>query len=68
MHPLNDTRLAGKEVKTSPQIPVSPLKFLPNSKPLSAIATSTINTAAAALAALAVIADSVETTPKLLSI
>jgi hypothetical protein len=49
------------KVKTSPQIPVSPRKSIPSSKPLSAIATSTINTAASALAALAVIADSVET-------
>ena len=45
------------EVKTSPKIPVSPPT---SSKPLSAIATSTINPAAAALAALAMIANSVE--------
>ena len=48
------------ESKTSLKVPVSPPKFLPSSKPLSAIATSNINPAASALAALAVIADSVE--------
>jgi len=59
-HQTGDEKVKGEETKTSPQIPVSSPKFLPSSKPLSAIATSTINPAAAALAALAVIADSVE--------
>jgi hypothetical protein len=48
-----DEKTQGDKVKTSPQIPVSPPKSIPSSKPLSAIATSTINTAASALAALA---------------
>ena len=42
-----------------PPIPLSPSKFLSSSKPLPAIATFSIDSAAAALAALAVIADSV---------
>ncbi len=61
-HQTGDEKVKGEEVKTSPQIPVSPSKFLLSLKPLSAIATSTINPAVAALAALAVIADSVENT------
>ncbi len=58
-HKSGDEKAKGNEDKISPQIPVSNPKFLPSSKPLSAIATSAINPAAA-LAALAVIADSVE--------
>ncbi len=42
-----------------PPIPPTPSKLLPSSKPFSAIATSSINPAAA-LAVLAIIADSVE--------
>jgi hypothetical protein len=49
-------------VNSAPPIPASPSKFLPGTKPLSAIATSSINSAATALAALAAIADSVENT------
>jgi hypothetical protein len=59
-HKSGDENTKGEEDKTSPKVPVSPSKFLPSSKPRSAIATSNINPAAAALAALAVIADSVE--------
>lgn len=55
-----DESTKGDEDKAVPRISVSPSKFLPSSKPLSSIATSAINPAASALAALAVIADSVE--------
>ena len=61
-HQTGDERVKGEEVEMSTQISVSPWKFLPVSKPLSAIATSTIDPTAAVLVALAVITNSVEKT------
>jgi len=59
--PRDDENSKADEDETAPpQVAVSPSKFLSSSKPLSAMATSTLNPAAAALAALAVISDSVE--------
>ena len=49
------------EDETPEQIPPSASKFLPGLKPLSAIATSSNDSATAVLAALAIIADSIET-------
>ena len=59
--PRDDENSKADEDETAPpQVAVSPSIFLSSSKPLSAMATSTLNPAAAALAALAVISDSVE--------
>ena len=64
MFPLHDTKVVTRTQRaTKTRLPqrslFSPSKFLPSS-PLSAIATSNINPSAAALAALAVITDSIE--------
>jgi hypothetical protein len=49
-HKSDNKKTKNDKVRISPQASVAPPKFLPSSKPLSAIATSSIDPAAAALA------------------